>query len=58
MTDKKKFKQFDTISMIELKNVYQELIGELKKDDWSVSTDKFEKKAVNEMGQFFLALIN
>ena len=44
----KKFKQFDTISMIELENVYQELIGELKKDDWSVSTDKFEKKAVNE----------
>ena len=44
----KKLKQFDTISMIELENVYQELIGELKKDDWDVSTDKFEKKAVNE----------
>ena len=44
----KKLKQFDTISMIELENVYQELIGELKKDGWDVSTDKFEKKAVNE----------
>jgi len=42
------FKQFDVISMIEIEKLYQELIGELKKDDWSVSIDKFEKKLVNE----------
>ena len=44
----KKFKQFDTISMIELENTYQELLGELIKDNWELSTDKFEKKLVNE----------
>ena len=53
----KKFKQFDTISMIELENVYQELIGELKKDDWSVSTGKFEKKAVNEKNIFIIVFL-
>jgi hypothetical protein len=44
----KEFRQFDVVSMIELENIYQELIGKLKKDDWSVSADKFEKKLVNE----------
>jgi len=44
----KEFRQFDVVSMIELENIYQELIGKLKKDDWSVSIDKFEKKLVNE----------
>ena len=44
----KEFRQFDVVSMIEMEKLYQELIGELKKDDWSVSVDKFEKKVVNE----------
>ena len=44
----KEFRQFDVVSMIEMEKLYQELIGELKKDDWSVSIDKFEKKVVNE----------
>jgi hypothetical protein len=44
----KKFKQFDTISMIEIESLYQELLGELVKDGWDLTSNKFEKKLVNE----------
>ena len=53
----KKFKQFDTISMIELENTYQELLGELIKDNWELSTDKFEKKLVNENKYIYNSLL-
>ena len=44
----KNFKQFDTISMIELENTYQELLGELVKDGWDLTSKKLTKKEVNE----------
>jgi len=53
----KNFKQFDTISMIELENIYQELLGELTKDNWELSTNKFEKKLVNEKKYIYGSLL-
>ena len=43
----KKFKQFDIISMIEIESLYQELLGELVKDGWYLTSNKFEKKINN-----------
>ena len=53
----KKFKQFDVVSMIELENIYQELLGELTKDNWELSTNKFEKKLVNENKYIYNSLL-
>ena len=34
--------------MIEIESLYQELLGELVKDGWDLTSNKFEKKLVNE----------
>ena len=53
----KKFKQFDVVSMIELESIYQKLLGKLVEDNWKLSTDKFEKKLVNEKKYIYGSLL-
>ena len=53
----KKFKQFDVVSMIELENIYQELLGELVKDGWDLTSNKFEKKLVNDNKYIYNSLL-